>query len=100
MLIKKPSDIPSSEITPKSVYMDRRRIMTGATLFGAALATAGCEMQSPSHVSATTKLTTTKRPLSTSETPTPQKDITNYNTVYEYSTDKYGPAELSRNLRT
>src|SRR5437868_5422989 len=100
MLIKKPSDIPSSEITPKSVYMDRRRFMTGATLFGAALATAGCEMVSPSKVSANTKLTTTKSPLSTSETPTPEKDITNYNNFYEFSTDKYGPAELSRNFRT
>jgi methionine sulfoxide reductase catalytic subunit len=100
MLIKKPSDILSSEITSKSVYMDRRNFITGATLFGAALATAGCEMVRPSKVSANTKLTTTKSSLSTSETPTSQKDITNYNNFYEFSTDKYGPAELSRNFRT
>jgi len=101
MLIKKPSDIPSSEITSKSVYMDRRKFMSGATVFGAALATAGFEMGKPFQVaSANSKLTTTKSPLSTSETPTPFKDITNYNNFYEFSTDKYGPAELSRKFRT
>ena len=100
MLIKKSSDIPSSEITPKSLYMDRRKFVTEATLFGAALATAGCEMVRPSTVSANTKLPTQKSPLSTTETPTPFKDITNYNNFYEFSTDKYGPAKLSQNFRT
>src|SRR5207244_8674811 len=39
-------------------------------------------------------------PLSPSDAPTPQKDITNYNNFYEFSTDKDGPAELSLNFRT
>ena len=30
MLIKKPSDIPSSEITPKESYLSRRKFITGA----------------------------------------------------------------------
>jgi len=101
MLIKKSADIPSSEITSKSLYMDRRKFMTSAALFGAAVATAGCEFVKPSQtVSANTKLTTTTSPLSTTETPTSFKDITNYNNFYEFSTDKYGPAELSRKFRT
>ena len=29
MLIKKPSDIPYSEITPKAVYMNRRKFLAG-----------------------------------------------------------------------
>ena len=29
MLIKKPSDIRYSEITPKSVYMNRRQLLIG-----------------------------------------------------------------------
>ncbi|MGH7372244.1 MAG: hypothetical protein ACREJK_10430, partial [Candidatus Methylomirabilales bacterium] len=39
MLIKRPNDIPSSEITPESLYWNRRRFvgvagaMTGAALF-------------------------------------------------------------------
>ena len=36
MLIRKPSDIPSSEITSKSDYMNRRKFMTGAVALGVA----------------------------------------------------------------
>jgi methionine sulfoxide reductase catalytic subunit len=101
MLIKKPSEIPSSEITPKTVYLNRRQFMAGASAFGAVLATAGCDMVKPSQiVLANTKLTTVKSQFSTTETPTPLKDISNYNNFYEFSTDKYGPADLARNFRT
>src|SRR5579872_1836669 len=104
MLIKKPSDILSSEITPKSLYINRRKFMAGASFFGAALAAGAYEfskMTSSSEVvHAGAKLTTTKSEYSTTETPTPYKDITNYNNFYEFSTDKYEPAQLSRNFRT
>jgi sulfoxide reductase catalytic subunit YedY len=104
MLIKKPSDITSSEITPKSLYINRRKFMSGATLFGAALATGAYELRkmttSSEVVHAGTKLTTTKSQYSTTETPTPFKDITNYNNFYEFSTDKYEPAQLARNFRS
>ena len=39
MLIKKSVDIPSSEITPKNVYLNRRKFLTGAALAGAAAVT-------------------------------------------------------------
>ena len=38
MLIKKPGDIPSSEITPKESYLTRRKFITGAAAASAALA--------------------------------------------------------------
>ena len=38
MLIKKPAAIPSSEITPQSTYLNRRKFITGAALAGAAAA--------------------------------------------------------------
>jgi methionine sulfoxide reductase catalytic subunit len=103
MLIKKPADIPSSEITSKSVYMNRRRFMAGAAAAGAALITGSVsELISPSQKveAAGTKLQTTKSPLSTGETQTSFKDITNYNNFYEFSTEKYGPAELAKNFKT
>ena len=101
MLIKKPSDIPPSEITPKADYINRREFMTGAASVAAALAVTGCDMVKPSQVAlANTKLTTVKSQFSTTETPTPLKDIANYNNFYEFSTDKYGPADLARNFRT
>lgn len=101
MLIKKAAEIPSSEITPKSLYLDRRKFISGATIFGAALATGACEMARPSQtVEANTKLSTVKSSFSTDEKLTPLKDISNYNNFYEFSVDKYGPADLARNFKT
>src|ERR1700691_1689555 len=39
MLIGKPADTPSSEITPKTTYLSRRNFLTGAVIAGAAAAT-------------------------------------------------------------
>ena len=41
-----------------------------------------------------------KSPFSTTEKQTPYKDVTNYNNFYEFSTDKYEPADLARNFKT
>jgi methionine sulfoxide reductase catalytic subunit len=106
MLIKKADDIPSSEITPKSLYLNRRKFLTGAAIAGAA-AVAGLglrEMASPSvRVAADGNAKIDgiqKSPFSTNEAITPYKDVTNYNKYYEFSTDKYGPAGLSKNFKT
>jgi len=103
MLIKKPSDIPSSEITPKDLYLNRREFLTGAALAGAAAATgvAFREFQSPLTAQANAKIGgLQKSPFSTTETQTPYKDVTNYNNFYEFSTDKYEPANLAKNFKT
>src|SRR5437899_2566381 len=39
MLIKRAGDIPSSEITPKNLCLNRRKFLTGAAIAGAAAAT-------------------------------------------------------------
>ena len=39
MLIKKAEDIRSSEITPKSLYLNRRQFLAGTAIAGAATAT-------------------------------------------------------------
>jgi len=104
MLIKKSSDIPSSEITSKSTYMDRRRFIAGAAAAGATLATGLCLGKTATMletVEANTKLTgIIKSQFSTTEKPNTLKDITNYNNYYEFSTDKYEPNGLSKNFRT
>ena len=104
MLIKKPADIPSSEITSKSIYLNRRQFITGAALAGAAAA-AGFglrEVGAPSLVAgANTKIDgLQKSPFSTTEKQTPYKDVTNYNNFYEFSTDKYEPAGLAKDFKT
>jgi sulfoxide reductase catalytic subunit YedY len=104
MLIKKPEDIPSSEITPKETYLNRRKFMTGAAITGAAVFLGkylGDWSGAPATVFAATKLNiTSKSQFSTNEKPTPLKDITNYNNYYEFSTDKYEPAKLAQALET
>jgi methionine sulfoxide reductase catalytic subunit len=103
MLIKEPNDIPSSEITPKSAFLNRRKFITGAAATGAAIA-AGLylrNMDEGKAEAAGTKLTgIVKSQFSTTEGPTAFKDITNYNNYYEFSTDKYTPNGLSAGFRT
>lgn len=104
MLIKKSSDILSSEITPKNLYLNRRRFLAGAAMAGAAAAAgfAFRELSSPSLVTeANTKIDgLQKSPLSITETQTPFKDVSSYNNFYEFSTDKYEPAGLAKNFKT
>jgi sulfoxide reductase catalytic subunit YedY len=104
MLIKKASDIASSEITSKSIYLNRRKFLAGTAMAGAA-AVAGLELgelASPAAaVHADTKIEgVQKSSFSTNEPVTPYKDVTHYNNYYEFSTDKEGPAELAKNFKT
>lgn len=105
MLIKKPTEIPSSEITPKSTYMSRRNFIVGAAAAGAALA-GGFYLREHSDMDSSVQANgmklsgVVKSPLSTNETPTSFKDITNYNNYYEFSTDKYEPNGLAKDFRT
>ena len=105
MLIKKKSgEIPSSEITGKSLYLNRRKFLAGAALAGATVAaSAGLrDLISPAAVvEAANKIDGIKKSsFSTTETITPFKDVSNYNNYYEFSTDKYQPAGLAKDFRT
>jgi methionine sulfoxide reductase catalytic subunit len=104
MFIRKPADIPSSEITPKETYMNRRKFMLGAAVTGAAVFAGKhfLDINEPSEtVHAAAKLTiATKSPFSTSEKQTPFKDITSYNNYYEFGTSKYEPSSLAQALQT
>ncbi|HEV2470034.1 MAG TPA: protein-methionine-sulfoxide reductase catalytic subunit MsrP [Candidatus Sulfotelmatobacter sp.] len=104
MLIKKAADIRSSEITPKNLYLNRRKFLAGAALAGAAVA-AGFELSKTLNPSMTAlagnKIDGIKKsPFSTTETITPYNDVTHYNNYYEFSTEKDEPAELAKNFRT
>ena len=104
MLIKKSADIPSSEITPEKLYLNRRRFLAGTVISGAA-AVAGLslrELAEPANVvQANTKIDgIQKSSFSTTEKITPLKDVSNYNNYYEFSTDKYEPAKLAKDFKT
>lgn len=98
MVIKKTPDIPSSEITPKSLYLDRRKFMAGAALVAGAgvIGYKAFDLAAPAQTaSAGAKLQYTESKYNTTEKQTPYKDVTTYNNFYEFSTDKYGPSELA-----
>jgi len=104
MLIKKASDIRSSEITSRSLYLNRRKFLAGAAVAGAAIAasTGLRRLINPTTVAqAGNKIDGIKKsPFSTTETITPEKDVTHYNNYYEFSTQKEEPADLAKNFRT
>ncbi|HYK34771.1 protein-methionine-sulfoxide reductase catalytic subunit MsrP [Alloacidobacterium sp.] len=104
MLIRKPSDIPSSEITSKSAYLNRRTFMAAAGAAGLA-AFAGNRISRiidpKTGVEAGTKLDTIKSPLSTTgEDLTPYQYITNYNNFYEFGVEKGDPAKYAGRMQT
>ena len=103
MLIKKAEDIRASEITPKSLYLNRRKFLAQAAVAGAAIA-AGAGLResiSPSTtVLAGNKIDgIRKSSFSTTETVTPYNDVTHYNNYYEFGTEKDQPAEMAKNFK-
>ena len=101
MLIKNKilSDIKSADITPKSVFMNRRHFIKSA-----AIASAGSALM-PGLLSTSALAATDpkrgkpldgiiKSHLSTSEEPTPYNHVTTYNNFYEFGTGKDDPAVM------
>ncbi|MGA2169152.1 MAG: protein-methionine-sulfoxide reductase catalytic subunit MsrP [Terracidiphilus sp.] len=108
MLIGKPADIPSSAITPKDQYLNRRRFLRGV-VSGVVAAGAGAlgaerlaEVFEPRiGALAGTKLETVKSPLTTTgEDLTSLNDLTHYNNFYEFGVQKNQPAENAGALPT
>ncbi|HEX3103118.1 MAG TPA: protein-methionine-sulfoxide reductase catalytic subunit MsrP [Terriglobales bacterium] len=105
MLIKSsgPHDARSSEITPRDLYVNRRRFLAGVGLSAIAAAGVGAkELFSPAEKAmATDKITgLQKSPFSTTEKITPMNDVTHYNNYYEFSSEKDEPAGLAKNFKT
>ena len=96
----KSQPIRSSEITPESVYLNRRQFMKGAAVFAvgtllAACAPAAAPEPTPSGVSA---YAGRKDELGSSLTS--YAAVTGYNNYYEFTDDKEGVAGLARDFKT
>jgi sulfoxide reductase catalytic subunit YedY len=92
MLIRRPDDIPSSEITSESTYVNRRHFMGAA----GTLALAG--------LAAPAVLGATRRPVdgaaaAQDDKITPEEDATSYNNFYEFGTGKDDPKRNAGTLR-
>jgi sulfoxide reductase catalytic subunit YedY len=102
MLTKKSEveKIRYSEVTPKSVYLSRRKFLTGTAAAGAALLGGGALLPLARGQARTKLPGVTKSSYSTDEKITTYEDITHYNNFYEFGTDKEQPAELAKNYKT
>ncbi len=102
MLIKRPNDIQPSEITPRSVFRERRRFMRGAAgVATAAVLGSGLSLLGTRRAAALAadpdangqKLEgVVESAWRVDEELTPYSDITSYNNFYEFGTDKRDPA--------
>ena len=107
MLIKKPDDIKSSEITDKKLYLSRRLFIRGAVLAGSTVATGLAYRYFTSHgegAQTGDKIADVQAPppaiAPLSEPKTSYQDITHYNNFYEFSTDKQAVAQKAKNYIT
>jgi sulfoxide reductase catalytic subunit YedY len=108
MLIRRPDDIPASEITPERAYHDRRRFLreagllgVGALAFGASGGLAGCARgESAEEGGASAAAGDGAQPAVPPDVPTPIESATSYNNFYEFGTDKEDPKANAGTLRT
>ncbi len=96
MLIGRSPDIKSSEITDKTLYLNRRSLLAAAGLAGGA----SVGLAFIPNTARADALKTVPSPLSTQEAPTPKTKITSYNNFYEFGVDKDDPAENAGSLKT
>lgn len=118
--------IPSSEITPEPVYLNRRRFMQGLGLVTGSLALAACATPGQPAPSVTPAGASPQAPTAGSDASiapgvllppnaqpaasrnqdelgdklTDYDAVTTYNNFYEFGTDKGDPVRLAKNFRT
>ena len=91
MLIRPPADIPSSDITPESRYVNRRDFLgRAAGAIAAAGLGGGLAVALPRDLLA----------QQDEDKLTPWEDVTTYNNFYEFGTSKSDPAETSKGFKT
>jgi sulfoxide reductase catalytic subunit YedY len=100
MLIRKPFDMKSSEITPESVYVNRRSLLQAAGFVGAGALLSGA-LAADAGIPAKYKRLTGIRmsPFSTKVAPNRFEEVTGYNNFYEFGTGKEDPAAESGGFR-
>lgn len=93
------SNIPSSEITPEPVYLNRRQFMKGLAGASAAALLAACGVPTAEESSTGDGVavpTFTPAP----DVLTSEQDILNYNNFFEFTLEKEGVAALAQNFVT
>jgi methionine sulfoxide reductase catalytic subunit len=108
--MKNMDNLPSSEITPKSLYLRRREFLRDALLFTVTSTSAGAGLlwlmqgnrasdRKSSSVKKSALTIAGSSPFNTTEPQTPYEAITTYNNFYEFGLDKSDPAANAHTLR-
>jgi sulfoxide reductase catalytic subunit YedY len=95
--------IPSSEITPKQLYLTRRDFIKAAGVIAGSVVLAACAPQVMKNGPATQSQPSPMPSGAKDDLGDPVnsfQDITNYNNYYEFTTDKAGVAALAANFKT
>lgn len=96
MLLKRSSELKYSDVTPREVYLNRRKFLQGMGIAGGvALASKGLAslIDPPARAFAAGKLEgVIKSKFNTDEKVTPSQMVTTYNNYYEFGTEKEQPS--------
>ena len=101
MLIKRPSDVLSSEITPERLYLNRREFISRVTGVAAGAAVGGsllgaCDANAEQQPAGGTAAPSSSQ----GNRLTSYEDITTYNNFYEFGTGKEDPSRNATRFRT
>ena len=104
MLLRKAPDLTYADVTPRSVYLHRRKFLRAMGVVGAtaSIGKGLFDLAWPPHTAfAGTKLAgLAKSPFSTTEKQNSYDEVTHYNNFYEFGSDKSDPAKNAGSLRT
>jgi len=104
MLLKRAPDLKYSDVTPREIYLNRRKFLYGMGLAGGVALTGNSlfKLAFPSaRAFASAKLAgIVKGPFTTDEKVTDPRVVTTYNNYYEFGTDKGDPAKNSQKFVT
>lgn len=89
--------VPESEVTPESIYLNRRKFMTGAIASAAALSIPGLVRAEDARPGTVLDYKAAPQ-FSTGEKPAPYDAITTYNNFYEFGTGKQDPSRYASEM--
>ena len=97
MLIRRASDLASSEVTPESQYLDRKQFLAAAGTIGISTA---FRLQPSVFPAQEPQAAGKPYRLQKDDKPTPWEDVTGYNNFYEFGTGKEDPKATSQSFKT
>ena len=100
MPIRSKLDLPSSEITPEQLFLDRRAFIAAAGAIGAGAIAGALPSVAAAQQGDEPKAVGKPFGLQPDDKPTPWEDVTTYNNFYEFGTDKGDPSQNAKNFKT